>query len=182
MEKFPKILAKRVVAESRIFKVEEVDLHFKNGHQCTYERTVSRAKHAVMAVPLLDENTVLLMREFATGTERYELALPKGMLEEGEDPFMAANREMMEEVGYGANKLSLLKELTAIPGYMTGSMFCIVGQDLYPERLPGDEPEEIEVVPWRLDKLNELAIREDVTEARSIAALYMVREWLAGKL
>ena len=56
-------------------------------------------------------------------------------------------------------------------------------QDLYPERLPGDEPEELEVVPWKLDDLASLVQREDVTEGRSIAALFLVRELLrAGAL
>ncbi len=54
----------------------------------------------------------------------------------------------------------------------------VLAEDLYPEKLEGDEPEELEVVPWRLDQLYELVQREDVTEGRSIAALFMAREHL----
>ena len=49
-----------------------------------------------------------------------------------------------------------------------------------PEKLEGDEPEELEVVPWRLDQLHELVQREDVTEGRSIAALFLARAALAA--
>ena len=53
-----------------------------------------------------------------------------------------------------------------------------LARDLYPERLPGDEPEELEVVPWKFDRLHELILRDDFSEGRSIAALFIAREWL----
>jgi ADP-ribose diphosphatase len=54
----------------------------------------------------------------------------------------------------------------------------VLARELYDAKLEGDEPEPLEVVPWRLDRLYELALREDCTEARSIAALYLVRDYL----
>jgi ADP-ribose diphosphatase len=57
----------------------------------------------------------------------------------------------------------------------------VVAEDLYAEKLPGDEPEELEVVPWRLDKLDELLAGGECTEARSIAALYLTLHYLAGR-
>ena len=60
----------------------------------------------------------------------------------------------------------------------TAQTQLVLARDLYPERLAGDEPEELEIVPWKLDALDELILREDFSEGRSIAALFMVREWL----
>jgi ADP-ribose diphosphatase len=65
---------------------------------------------------------------------------------------------------------------------MTHMAHVVLAQDLYPERLQGDEPEELEVVPWKLADLHTLVSRDDVTEGRSIAALFMAREYLAGRL
>jgi len=48
---------------------------------------------------------------------------------------------------------------------------------LYPEKLLGDEPEELEVVPWKLASINELLATGECTEARSIAALFMAVEY-----
>lgn len=89
---------------------------------------------------------------------------------------VAANRELMEEVGYGAKHLTYLTSLTIAPGHISHYTHVIIAQDLYEQRLLGDEPEEIEVVPWPLEKLSALFAREDCTEARSIAALLMVKE------
>lgn len=52
----------------------------------------------------------------------------------------------------------------------------MLAEGLYEQRRPGDEPEEIEVVPWRLCRLGELIQRDDCTEARSLAALFIIRE------
>jgi ADP-ribose diphosphatase len=178
MREKPRIVNCRTVASSRLFEVEQLDLEFSNGVTAAYERLCSRSHGAVLVVPMLDADTVLLIREYAAGVHRYELALPKGRVEAGEDKHAAANRELMEETGYGAKRLRSLNRLTLAPGYLSHVTDIILAQDLYPQRLEGDEPEPIDVVPWSLHQLEELLLREDCTEARSIAALYMVRDLL----
>ena len=61
---------------------------------------------------------------------------------------------------------------------MSHAAHVVVARDLYPQRLPGDEPEDLEVIPWKFDALHELALREDCSEGRSLAALFITREWL----
>ncbi len=178
-KKTPEVLSSETVAHSRIFHVEERRLRFSNGTEVSYERLVSRRIGAVLIVPLLDSATVLLIREYAAGTHRYELALPKGLIARGETPLEAANRELMEEIGRGARQLSHINTFSVAPGYLQHCTHIVLARELYEQRLPGDEPEDIEVVPWSLDRLRELVEREDCTEARSIAALYLVRDLLA---
>jgi len=175
----PQILKRRETARTRLFRVEELLLRFSNGVERIYERLCHPAKGAVLIVPMLDEDTVLLIREYGAGVEGYELGLPKGACEAGEDRLAAANRELMEEVGYGAHHLEFIKSVTLSPGYMTHDIDVILAQNLYEKRLPGDEPEPLEVVPWSLSDLDKLMVRSDFTEGRSIAALYLVRDYLA---
>ncbi len=178
MKNKPRILSSQKVASSRLFEVEQLDLEFSNGATVAYERLCSRSQGAVLVVPMLDDDTVLLIREYAAGVHRYELALPKGRVEPDEDVLGAANRELMEEIGYGAHKLRTLNQFTLAPGYFSHVTDIILAEDLYPQRLVGDEPEPIDVVPWSLGQLDKLLQREDCTEARSIAALFMVRDLL----
>jgi ADP-ribose diphosphatase len=178
MHKKPQLLTTRVITTTRLFQVEEIHLRFANGQERIYERLKGRMIGAVMIAPMLDDDTVLLVREYGVGIEDYFLSLPKGIIEPNEDILKTANRELMEEVGYGAKRLTEIKPLASSPGYMGGSMRFVLAQDLYPEKLTGDEPEEIEVVPWRLSQLNELIARHDFTEARSIAGLFLIREML----
>ena len=127
---------------------------------------------------VLDDETVLLAREYAAGLHHYEVGLPKGRLEQDESIIDAAQREMKEEIGYGARSLEKLTELSLAPGYMTHITHIVLARDLYPEKLEGDEPEELEVVPWPISDLAALTAREDCTEGRTIAALYIARDHL----
>jgi ADP-ribose diphosphatase len=61
---------------------------------------------------------------------------------------------------------------------MTHITHIVLARDLYPEKLEGDEPEELEVVPWPISDLTALTDREDCTEGRTIAALYIARDYL----
>ena len=178
MSKLPVIHATRLLGEGSRFPVEQIDLEFSNGVRRTYERMPGSGRGAVVVVPMRDPETVLLVREYAAGLHTYELGLPKGRLERGEDLLEGANRELKEEVGYGARRLRIVGKLSLAPTYMSHQTHVILAEDLYPERLEGDEPEELEVVPWRLDEPATLVQREDCTEGRSIAALFMTRELL----
>lgn len=175
----PAVRARRTVARSRLFHVEEMDIEFSNGIRTCYERLIG-GNGAVVIAPMLDPETILLIREYAAGTDRYELGLPKGKIEAGEDILGAADREIMEEVGYGSRRLTCLGALTLAPGYMAHTSYLVLAEDLYQHRVPGDEPEEIEVFPWSIRDLGRLLEREDLSEARSIAGLFMVREHLLG--
>jgi ADP-ribose diphosphatase len=166
---------------SRFLRVEAVDLEFSNGEKRIFERLKSSGSGAVIIVPMQDDDTVLLVREYAVGIEGYELGLPKGRLDRDETPVDGANRELKEEVGFGARDLRVLGRLSVSPAYMTAVAHVVIARDLYAERLEGDEPEELEVVPWKLAELHRLIEQAEVTDGRSIAALFMAREFLAGR-
>jgi ADP-ribose diphosphatase len=159
-------------------QVEELDLEFSNGERRRFHRLKPQGHGAVVVVPMIDDDTVLLVREYAAGVHRYELGLVKGRIDAGETPAQAADREMQEEAGYGAHRIDVLRSLSLAPTYMSHQSWLVVARDLYPQRLPGDEPEELEVVPWKLDTLDQLMLREDFSEGRSLAALFIAREWL----
>ncbi|WP_415895354.1 ADP compounds hydrolase NudE [Neptuniibacter sp. PT34_22] len=177
----PEILKVTTAAQTRLFKVEQVELRFSNGAERTYERLANRGNGAVMIIPVTEDNEVLLIKEYAAGIEDYTLTLPKGLIDPGEDAHIAADRELKEEAGFGSNQLDTLKVMTSAPNYMGHSITAVIARDLYPCRLQGDEPEEMEVVSWPLAEIEQLVASEDFTEGRAIAALYMTRDFLNRK-
>jgi len=178
VSRWPKIHARRELDPGKLFRIEQLDLEFSNGERRRYERLKSKGLGAVIVVPMRDEETVLLVREYAAGLHHYEIGLVKGRLEPGEGILEAAQRELQEEAGFAAEELVELTELSLAPGYMTHKTHVVLARGLYESRLEGDEPEELEVVPWPMADLKSLTDRPDCTEGRTIAALYIARDHL----
>lgn len=164
------------VARSKLFEIEAVRLQFSNGFETEYERVSSgSANGAVVVVPMLDSKTLLLVREYVVGFDRYELGLPKGLIGRNESPFEAANRELAEEVGYAAMQLTHLYSLSIAPGFLCYATEVILASNLTTARQKGDEPEALEIVPWPLQMFDELIGSGEITDARSLAALLLAK-------
>ncbi len=96
--KKPQILSVRTAARSRLFHIESVQLKFANGSRREFERIAAGPlPGTALVVAMPDPATVLLVREYAVGLDRFELSLPMGRIERGEPAVAAANRELMEE-------------------------------------------------------------------------------------
>jgi ADP-ribose diphosphatase len=174
MKQKPMIHGTTPLASSRLFAIEAVHLEFSNGALRDYERLKSRVTDAVLILAIQDEHLILI-REYCVGVEDYLLGLPKGLIDPGETDLEAANRELQEEAGFAARQLEHLTTLSMNPGYTNLMTHIVKATDLYPSTLPGDEPEPLEVVRWPLNRLDELLTRKDFSEARSIAALMWLK-------
>ncbi|KGQ70362.1 ADP-ribose diphosphatase [Chelonobacter oris] len=176
----PEILSVSVAAKSRIFEIQAVELAFSNGEQRIFERFTPSNRCAVMVVALEREN-LLLVNEYAVGTERYELGFVKGLMDNGETPEQSANRELQEEIGFRAGKLTLLRTVITSPGFMHNPMHIFLAEELSPSRLQGDEPEPLEIVRYPIQQLERLLQQDDFCEARNLTALYLLRDHLSAR-
>lgn len=108
MRKKPILSSIQNIATTRFFNIQSMDVEFSNGEKRQYERLKPPDNGAVLVIPMLDDETVLMIYEYSGGTDRYELALTKGKIDDGETPLEAANRELIEEIGYGAKRLTYI--------------------------------------------------------------------------
>lgn len=180
-KKLPQIISVETVAQSRLFTVEGLHLKFSNGVERQYERMKGGGRGSVMIVPMIDDDTMLLISEYSAGTHSYELGFPKGLVDPGETAEQAAQRELMEEIGYGAKKFIELKRVSLAPGYFNAYMTILLAFDLFEQKLEGDEPEPLEVVRWPMAQYQELLAQPNFTESRSVAGLFLAQQFLAQK-
>lgn len=179
----PKIIDSKIVAQTRFFTIEEIYLHFANGAERHFERVSGRYLGSVTIVPFLDDETLLLVREYAVGIDNYVLGFPKGAVEKDERLLETANRELMEEAGYGSKNIKIIGKFSSAPGYVSSTMTIVVAKNLYQQRLIGDEPEPLEIIPWSIKKIDHLLEHIEFYEVRSITALLLVERLLNnGKL
>lgn len=90
----------------------------------------------------------------------------------------AANRELMEEVGYGAGHFDVLAKLTMAPSYFSSRMNIVIAKGLYPKSLEGDEPEPLPQTRWPIARMMELLQQPDFCEARNVSALFLAHDFL----
>ncbi len=175
----PEALSSRWLSHTRLFHVEAQKLRYQNGAELDIERLNPWKHQAVLVVPMLDERTVVLVREYGAGQGGYYLSFPKGALHEGEDPVVGANRELMEEAGYAAGEMASMGRLLLSPSYMGNGLDIFAARALREQSLPGDEPEPLDVIPWPLAELDALLDHEEFCEAPAVAAVLMLSSRLA---
>ena len=125
----------------------------------------------VGVVPFVDTEHVLLVRQFRHLARADSWELPGGGGLPGEAPELAAQRELREEGGYRAGRLSLLTRFFPSNAYLDETAWCYVGEDLTPDALESDDDEFFErrVVPFR--EAVAMALDERITESVSKVAL-----------
>lgn len=175
--KKPNILHIDNIARSRLFQIQSVNLEFSNGEKRVYERMKPANREAVMIVPIINDS-IILIREYAVGIESYDFGFPKGAIDPGENALEAANRELKEEIGYGARSLTEIAKLSMAPSYFSSKMNIVIAHDLYPEQLIGDEPEPLVQIRWPISKMMDLLEHPDFTEARNVSALFLAQRYL----
>lgn len=159
----------RLVFQGVRFDVRCVEL-LNRGDRIT-ERDVVVAPPAVVILPLLDEQTVVLIRNerFAVGQNLWEL--PAGTLESGEQPRYCAGRELAEETGYRARVIEPMTDFFPSPGICTERMHAFLARDLEHVGQHLDETERITVEPVPLDRSIQMVHDHTIQDGKTIAML-----------
>lgn len=126
---------------------------------------------AVALVPVDHEGGILLVRQYRKPAERPLLEIPAGTLRRGEDPLVAAQRELREEIGFAAGKLERLTGFYPSPGFCTEYIHVYVASDLTPSTLPADDDESLEVVRVALDEAVAMVLQGKIEDAKTIVGL-----------
>jgi ADP-ribose pyrophosphatase len=136
---------------------------------------------AVVVVPFLDRDTILLVRNNRHAVGQILLELPAGTLEKGESPMNCAGRELLEETGYLAARMKPIGSFFTSPGILSEKMHAFAAYDLTKKRQSLEEGEELEVDTCPFDAAI-LMIREgQIQDAKTIAALLMYERFMRAQ-
>ena len=141
------------------------------------EKGVIEHPGSVVIVPLIDDQ-VLMLRQYRLSLDEIILELPAGTREHGEDWLACAQREIREESGYRAGKWHLLGHLWPAPGLTDEKMAMFIAAELTPAPLEADFDEEIEVVPYPLTEVIEMALDGRLQDAKSAVAILRTANYL----
>ena len=145
-----------------------------------YDTTYVEMSDAVLVVPVTAEGEVMLITEPSPAFGERVLVVVSGAIEAGEDSAMAANRELQEEIGFRAAKLTPLGELRPVVKYVRTCQFVFLAQEMAAGKLNGDEGDTwvIEMEKASIHDFETLIASGRLRDSSSIAALYMARSFL----
>ncbi len=174
----PKRVGEKIIFQTKLFTIKDVALDF-SGKKISYQ--ILEKKDTVIIVPITSEGELILIKEYFTAIDEYQIDLPGGRIDPGHSEIETVNKELQEEIGYKAGKIDLLGVVTISPGYLTQKAHLFLARDLSESKLEGDEEEALEIVKYPFDKFEELIEQGKITESRAIAALYMARKFLNSR-
>lgn len=161
------------IYKGRVFDVT-LDTIREDGVEYQREMVVHRGSAVI--VPLFDDGTVALVRQYRHPAGDYLLEVPAGSLEDGEDPEEGARRELEEEIGVRADKLEKIAEFFVSPGFLTEKMYVYLATEITEteQRLENDELIEIRRIPLA-DALG-LIQRGEIQDAKTIVGLLLAAD------
>lgn len=127
----------------------------------------------VNMVGITEDNQILFVKQYRHGSGQIMVELPAGVVEEGEDPVVAAKRELLEETGYEFNDISYVCELYANPatsGNLTYTYVLTGGKKVQEQEL--DDSEDIEVVAMSIEEAKQFLFDNKIGQALHSSALF----------
>jgi ADP-ribose pyrophosphatase len=139
-----------------------------NGH--TIKLELVDHPGAVLIVPFLIKDKVILLRQFRPVISSYIFELPAGTLEKGEQPLACARREIIEETGYSAKKFTRLGMIYPVPGYSTEKITMYKADDLTERGSACEADEVIETLVVTKKMVRKLFAAGKIIDAKTICA------------
>lgn len=140
-------------------------------------REVVEHKSAVGMLAVTDRDSVLLVRQFRYAVNEATLEICAGLIEDGEDPAQAAEREMQEELNVKAKDLRRIGDFYASPGFCTELFTLFIAEGLEKSSLPQDEDENVSVVEVSLKDIPAMIKDGNIRDSKTFAAL----SWLMAE-
>jgi ADP-ribose pyrophosphatase len=164
-------MARQLVYKGRKIEVFVETTQAADGSPVTYD--IIQHPGAVAILPLVDVDHVCLLRNRRRNVGATLLEIPAGTLEPNEAPELAAGRELAEETGYRAARLSKLCAFYPSPGVLSERMYLFLATELTPGPMHLERDEELapEVVPWT--QAVKWALDGTIQDAKSLVALLL---------
>lgn len=157
--------------QGKLLRVYLDDVVLPNGHRVRME-TIGHVG-AVLVVPFLSADRVVLIRQLRPVIGSYLIELPAGTRDRKESLLACAKRELLEETGYAARAWKKIGKIVPVPGYSTELIHCFKATGLVPRSQDREKDEIIETRVMTRGQIRRLFRRGNIIDAKTISALCM---------
>ena len=170
MSDTPEFIDSKKIFEGRVFDVT-VDT-VREGDQ-TYQREVVHHGGSAVILPVFDDGTIALVKQYRHPAVKYLLELPAGTLNDREAPEVGAARELEEELGLVAGRMEKLCEFFVSPGFLSEKMWLYLATDLQETEQRLEDDEAIEIVRMPIDRALQMITDNEIEDAKTILGLLL---------
>jgi len=172
MELKEQLIDSKPVYAGKIFKVRQDRVRLPNGKEAT--RDVVEHPGAVAVVPVMPDGQFVLVRQYRHPVGQIMLEIPAGKLDPGEAPDVCARRELEEETGFQAGKLTKLTAFYSGPGFTDEILHLYLAEELTAADQKLDNDEFINVEYFSRNDLKEVIRKQEIIDAKTLIGLLMV--------
>ena len=162
-------LSTRRVYDGKVLALDVDEVLEPGGVRAT--REVVRHRGSVAALPVQEDGSLILVRQYryAVGEALWEL--PAGRLDDGETPEAGVQRELSEEIGRRAGRLERIAFFYTSPGFSDESLYVFRATELAAEKTVGDDDERIEVATFTLAQASAMIDSGDLRDGKTLIAV-----------
>ena len=165
--------------EGRVFRLVRENVTLDNG--IIIDMDIIRHPGASAIVPLTENKTLLMIRQYRHATGGFIWEIPAGTLGPNETPLRCAERELIEETGFSAEAWQELGEITPLPGYSDERIHIFLATSLTPAEQNLDMDEILHVHEVSFDDAVRMIHRGEIQDGKAISGLFMARIWLNNR-
>lgn len=165
----PETRSSTIVYTGKIFDVRVDEIREGDSE---YSREIVVHKGSIVIVPVFDDGSAALVRQYRHAAGKYLLELPAGTLNLGESIESGARRELEEEIGVTAARLEKICEFYVSPGFLTEKMFVYLAADLTITAQNLEPDENLTVERYSVPQIFSMIMSGEIEDAKTIAGIY----------
>jgi ADP-ribose pyrophosphatase len=162
--------------KGRVFSLVNENYTLENG--VTSEMDFIQHPGAAAMVPLLNNQEVVLIKQYRHAIREFIWEIPAGTLDAGESPLNCARRELVEETGYSADGWHQLGTITPLPGCSDERIHIFLASDLKPAEQQLDDDEILNVYPVAFNDALQMILAGKISDGKTISGLFLASNWL----
>lgn len=179
MTGIPEVIKSETIFEGAVFSVDRDRLRTEEKESVV--RDVVRHNGGAGGVVLVEDDKVILVRQYRHPAGDYLLEIPAGKLDAGELPETCAAREIREETGFLPGDLILLSDFYTTPGFCSEQLWIYMTVNPEAGEQSLDQDEEVDLVKVPLQEALRMIADGRIRDSKTIIGLLLARDWLAAR-
>ncbi len=165
---YEKTVATKEIYNGNILKLELLTVELPNG--VISQREIIRHNGACAVLAIQNDNFIIV-KQYRKALDKVLYEIPAGKVEFDEDPTLCAQRELIEETGYVANKMDFLMEMYAAAGYSSEKIYIYTAENLDVSQASPDEDEIVTVIEMEIKKVYRMIMDGTIKDSKTICAV-----------